>query len=332
MPRGKEDGRRQNKKKTKKVELETEDEVKCGVCEKYLWEKEEEDDDNEDQGKNLECEICMRWFHAVCIEDGVATYNIVTKQKAIHWYCQQCDHAATELHKKLTILQTENDKLRKDLTALSTKVKRNDSAIKTAEKNCKTYIDNKFRQEKAEMKAEIRKETLAEVLGSIEQHLDEAEVDDDNNPWSKVTRARANQPQPPQDIPNLRNIISQELSEKKRIELLKYNLIIAGIEEQEETEDAEELKQKAIDIIVQHLDIQPGIQSVERCGKRREKTAGEPDPKPRPLRIVVDNLETRKDILMNATKLRVSEDAHIKANVFINPDLTRAQQLEAKNT
>ena len=34
---------------------------------------------------------------------------------------------------------------------------------------------------------------------------------------------------------------------------------------------------------------------------------------------------------MNATKLRESEDAHIKANVFINPDLTRAQQLEAKN-
>ena len=116
---------------------------------------------------------------------------------------------------------------------------------------------------KAEIKAELKQEIQAEMMGSIEQQIDEAEPDDENNPWSKVVkRNRQNQPEQPQAIPNLRNIISQEISEKKKIELLKYNLIIAGIEEQE-TEDEETLKQKVTDIIQQQLNISPGIQSAE---------------------------------------------------------------------
>ena len=336
----KENGRAAAKPRKVKPQNVEEDEVKCGVCEKYLWEKGEDGDDDQDLSKNLECEICLRWFHVVCIEDGVETYDIVTKQKAIHWYCQQCDHAASQLHSKLTLLQQENANLRKDLTALTTKVTSNKSAIvesvKTADRNCKTNIENKFNTEKAAMKAEIKaelkQEIQAEMMGSIEQQIDEAEPDDENNPWSKVVRRnRENQPQQPQTIPDIRNIISQEISEKKKIELLKYNLIISGIAEQEENEDEESLKQKATDIIQQQLNIVSGIQSAERCGKKKAKKEGEPDPKPRPLRIILDNLETRKDILMNATKLRDAEDVYIKANVFINPDLTRTQQLDAKN-
>ena len=329
---GKKDGR---KKKSKPQSVDEEENVKCGVCEKYLWERDEDVEEDQDQSKNLECEVCLRWFHATCIEDGVATYDIVTKQKAIHWYCQQCDHSASQLHQKLTLLQHENANLRKDLTALTTKVNSNKSAIseivKTAERNCKSIVENKFETEKAAMKAALKLEIQAEVLGNIEQQIEEAEPDDENNPWSKVVkRNRQIQPEQPQAIPNLRNIISQEISEKKKIELLKYNLIIAGIEEQE-TEDEETLKQKVTDIIQQQLNISPGIQSAERCGKKREKKEGDPDPKPRPLRIILDNLETRKDILMNATKLRNAEDDHIKTNVFINPDLTKTQQLDAKN-
>ena len=41
--------------------------------------------------------------------------------------------------------------------------------------------------------------------------------------------------------------------------------------------------------------------------------------------------ENRKSILQNAKKLRQSEDDDVKAKVFINPDMTTKQQLEAKN-
>ena len=105
--------------------------------------------------------------------------------------------------------------------------------------------------------------------------------------------------------------------------------------EQEGTEEeiSNADKEKATDIITQELGIEPDIQNVERCGRKKVQKQGEPEPKPRPLRIVLSSLETRKDILMNATKLRNSDHADIKlkSDVYINPDLTKAQQLEAKN-
>ena len=323
-------GKSRNGGRGKKTELQPEeiqeDDVKCAKCDKFLWEK--LDDSEAEENKNLECEVCLRWFHAACTPDGEATHDILEKQKSMHWYCKQCNHAATELHKKIAALQTENAKLRKDINSLTTKVTKGEKAM---DETCKTLVSNLFNEKKAELKEELHTDLKAD----IEQEMINAVPDDDGNPWSKVVSRRHEPAQPanPPTIPNLRNIISQELSEKSKIDLLKFNLIISGMNEQEGTEEeiSNADKEKATAIITQELGIEPDIQKVERCGRKKVQKQGEPEPKPRPLRIVLSSLETRKDILMNATKLRNSDDTDIKSDVYINPDLTKAQQLEAKN-
>ena len=325
-------------KKTKKPETENnDDQVKCGSCMKFLWEKDEADDSGQDQSKNLECEVCLRWFHAVCIDDGVAMYNIMTKQKSIHWFCPQCDHAAAEIHKKVTFLQGEYAQLRQDLTALSTKITKNENAIKAAQNNCEAIVTDKFNLEKAAMKSEIKQEIETELNDIIKQKLQELnlnpelddpeqeeDADDDNtNAWNDVNRRR-NHLRQHMPTPNLRNIINQEMHEQKQIADIKLNLVMSGIPE---TGSEEQDRNKAIEIICAELDIEAEIEKVVRCGKKIPE-----DPtKPRKLKLFMRSQANRKQILQNASKLRESVNEDTKAKVFINADQTKKQQLESKN-
>ena len=109
----KKDGRR--RMRSSKVE---ENDVKCGKCDKFLWAKPEEAEENEAENKNLECEVCARWFHASCCDIDDPTFTVLQKQQ-LHWYCKDCNQAAIELHNKVTVLQKENLELRKDLTTLT---------------------------------------------------------------------------------------------------------------------------------------------------------------------------------------------------------------------
>ena len=61
-----------------------------------------------------------------------------------------------------------------------------------------------------------------------------------------------------------------------------------------------------------------GIIEARRLGLKK-------DSKPRPLKLVFANLQTKRDVLRNAKKLRVSETEALK-NVYINPDLTVKQK------
>ena len=92
-----------------------------------------------------------------------------------------------------------------------------------------------------------------------------------------------------------------------------------------ESQSEEEDLQSVVDIIKNNLDIDADIEKVVRIGK----TPG--DGTPRLLKLFMRTQENRKSILQNAKKLRQSEDDDVKAKVFINPDMTTKQQLEAKN-
>ena len=112
--------------------------------------------------------------------------------------------------------------------------------------------------------------------------------------------------------------------ERQKIDLNKKNLVIAGIAENNSAaEDMEAVKT----LIEEELDVVAEIEKVVRCG--REKS-NDPD-KPRFLKLLMKTQDNRKKILQNAKNLRNSTDEHIKSKVYISPDLTKKQQLAAKN-
>ena len=325
----------------------------CGSCNEEILEQPETH-----QEKSMECECCMKWYHTECGKLNEMKYTAITDLD-LTWYCPPCEGGAKRLKQHIQHLETEHNTFKQELRDLRTKVEETENNItENINRNLDEKIDaridtksatlrleltasiteetNRIREEllleiRSVLKDEVKNDVQIDLKADIEQEITNAandhEADEDNtNPWIRVVSSRNPTPTPTENTPNLRDIINQELSEQKKIELLKKNLIMSGIKEQEGTEaevNAKELR-IASEVIMSELEIDAGIERVERCGKKKEN-------KPRPLRLVIPAQQTRKDILMKAKNLRDSQVEEIKTFVFINPDLTTKQQLDSKN-
>ena len=117
--------------------------------------------------------------------------------------------------------------------------------------------------------------------------------------------------------------IKEDVHEQLQIDKLKLNLVVRGLPEQSENEDEDD-EDRVSSVIRENLGIEPAIVRVERCGK------AQPD-KIRPLRLFLSYAKNRKIILQKAKDLRKSSDDYVARNIYINPDLTMKQQIEAKN-
>ena len=112
--------------------------------------------------------------------------------------------------------------------------------------------------------------------------------------------------------------ISEEMDRVNR----KKNLIIMGFPETVEGREGEDDDGRLRLLLKQLMDGEPvRIGTVERFGK--ETGTG----KPRPVRIVIENQMVRRNILLKAKRLKERSDTK---DVYIVPDLTRAQQGEDK--
>ena len=95
------------RQRAKKDSENIEDDVKCVTCDK--------------KGVEIECEVCLKWFHTECAEISALKFTQIVKHN-FHWYCKICDATAREIHGKMVTLQTENTKLKQQLKTLSDKV------------------------------------------------------------------------------------------------------------------------------------------------------------------------------------------------------------------
>ena len=117
--------------------------------------------------------------------------------------------------------------------------------------------------------------------------------------------------------------IKDDVHEQLQIDKLKLNLIVRGIPEESDDENEDD-EDRVTSLIRENLGIEPAIVNIERCGK------AQPD-KIRPLRLFLSDAKNRKIILQKAKDLRKSQDDYVARNVYINPDLTMKQQIDAKN-
>ena len=306
MGKPRKDGGLDRGRATSSVELNTNNDVMCPVCDKAECE--------------LECEICIRWFHAACANVSRDKFNEIIKH-TFHWYCESCDVAAVEIHGKIKDLQTENAKLKTDMKSILARVTKIEKDSKATKDGGQLDVSKQLEERKV-MKEQIKSELKVE----IKEATDEAQTsnpnddnDENQNPWNLIVRGRQNS-----STPNLREIIQEEMMERKKIDLIKKNLVISGVPESGvEAEDLEKVKE----IILTELEIEAEIEKVERCGR----TMPEDPDKPRLLKMFFKTQDNRKKILLNAKNLRNSENEHTKNKIYISPDQTKKQQLESKN-
>ena len=133
--------------------------------------------------------------------------------------------------------------------------------------------------------------------------------------------------------------IEQAISEKQDIERRKLNLIVYNMPEQEKSDESvwDTPAKIAADIkyvskMVEdefHLNMNtstptPKIVDARRIGKILESEPGK-TPRPRPLILKFNDIESKRGVLSKAKDLRSSTDKEYKA-IFINPDLTPLQR------
>lgn len=286
---------------------------KCPVCDKI-----------DNRKSDLECEICLRWFHASCVGVSTEKFKQIVAHE-LHWFCEDCDVSAVEILGKMKIILDQNEDLKSKIKDLNTKIATLETKNQTVITECEQKVSEKFENEREDLKEEIKnelKETLKieptePLVVTIE---DDEENDDNTNAWQTAGGRRNNKA----PTPILSHIIQEEMMERQKIDLNKKNLVIAGIAE---NNSAEEDMEAVKTLIEEELDIVAEIEKVVRCG--REKS-NDPD-KPRFLKLFMKTQDNRKKILQNAKNLRNSNDEHIKSKVYISPDLTKKQQLAAKN-
>ena len=116
--------------------------------------------------------------------------------------------------------------------------------------------------------------------------------------------------------PALKPMIRTQISERDQIEAIKHNLIISGMEE---NTTPEEDKEKFVQLIQDEMQLTVEVDTVERLGRKQESE------NPTLLRVVLNSMKTRKQILSKATTLRQSANEHVKTKIFIRPELTTTQ-------
>ena len=278
---------------SRKKTLTTED--LCGKCKT----------DIQDGELVISCNICMSWFHGKCTSLENHQIEVISKLADVHWFCEGCQAAAANIFQQMTALKKDQEKINTELANINNKLTTmKEEIVKLIEEKLKINTDTTMKEE---------------IVQLIEEKL-------------TINNAKENATQPRtwatlhNNTPDLKEIINEELNEQKQREEIKLNLVVTGIEEgKDEEEDLKKIKT----IIEKELKVPAEILKVERVGRKRTTENGEKIH--RLLKIHMKDEISRKSILRKAIKLRESSDEHCKNNIFISPDQTRKQQIEAKN-
>ena len=145
---------------------------------------------------------------------------------------------------------------------------------------------------------------MEEKLESIVLNQTNQVTDDNNNDVPCVERDSS-----------VQEAVQKALLEEKEIEKRRLNLIVQALPEDEDDEgNVKKLINERL-----NCDIEIDRSNCTRLGKSSPE-------KPRPLRIVMKNFESKRKVLDASKQLKNDEEY---SNVYISPDLTQNQRLQA---
>ena len=76
------------------------------------------------------CDFCVKWFHGIdCAEIKTELWDMLNKEKQLHWYCKECNKIAPEVLILVQKCMKENIEMKKDIAEMKEELKeeRNDS-------------------------------------------------------------------------------------------------------------------------------------------------------------------------------------------------------------
>lgn len=252
---------------------------------------------------SIGCEICERVFHCKCEEVAPSTYKILMQEKSLHWYCTGCSKGVVNTWKRLKERQEELEdevrKVREELKAVFNEIAPKIEQLEDKAENDRTRI---MKLEKAVegIAAEFKKETT-----------------DAENKVDSILKVK----------------IDESLQEENEKKERKSNVILFGVAESEAVEAKDRIQNdmEEVEHLLKSIRCEGKIKQLIRLGKKPEKAEekneeGVEETKPRPLKVVFCNDETKNEVLLKARELRSTKNAH----VFIVQDLTPKERQQRK--
>ena len=92
-------------KKQKAVKLD-ETPYPCGRCES----------DCKDTNKCMQCELCLAWFHIICVNIEQEAYLWLKKLPGSRWFCEGCNPKLENIMEKANSIEAETKALKTDMT------------------------------------------------------------------------------------------------------------------------------------------------------------------------------------------------------------------------
>jgi len=265
--------------------------------------------------KVLECDVCNRCVHTKCGKVTNAMYSELKKAtgggggKGIKFFCIECDKMFESVRidlKQMIDKQLKLESKQNDFEEDLEEVKRNIEMIKTNLK--KVSEESKQEEDNNQVK-------VADEIVNLKNQIGELKVK-----YSDVARvggAEGGIVVQGQQISPGRSL-QLEVSEVMEREKRKNNLVIFGIEE---TDDENLTKNKINEIITE---VGMNVEKVKYFGRVGRRVAGA---KPRVVRIVCEDSETKRSILKGANKLKGIEGFQ---RIYLSLDLTKEQQANDK--
>ena len=250
---------------------------------------------NDDNDHVVECERCELYVCQTCLKIDDVQYAAFSLPN-VHYFCDDCDIAA------VTAVKTDAD-IDAKIKAYSEKVENRLTALEAliATKAEKSVID--------EMNTKIR--GLENKLVGVSKDV------------SKT---------------NKRVELVRTEDEKKRKR--EKNLIIRGVPENDEIQD-KDVVENILQCIGCELVI-PKVSHIDRLGpikdqeretvENEENSEGGTRPKPhcRPIRLKLEDIDAKKSVLKNASKIREDKNADVDGfdnkSIFIVPDKTKIER------
>lgn len=260
---------------------------------------------SDDSCEVMECEYCEDHFCTGCLEMTHEEYKMLTKRKDLHWYCPECEAKA------LVSIRVDKDVARRCADYFSTIEKRlgdleNDvkgratkGEVTQLESRLRTCLDTKADREEVKQ-LEHRIESLED------RKTTEADLTARNT-----------------ETAHMGSSVEVSVEELRDRDFRKDKLVIFNIPESTD-DDTDNRKlydvSQVVELVKVEMGIDTNIDNPVRLGKRQSSSKY-----PRPLRVSVDDEQTKWKVLKSAKNLKTS-GKEIYREVYIKRDMTRMER------
>jgi hypothetical protein len=280
-------------------------ENQCKVCGEEVGNKE----------KALNCDICKKWVHIECGKVSLATYaslkKINTACQGIKWLCEVCEKGFGKMRADVLKIIEGQEKLEERQGNLEAKVEQMTVELVSIRNDIADMIKGNGKEDTS---TQVK---VAEDIGDLKQQVGELKMKYSEAVKGNVQEAASS------NNTNLQS--SQERSIQVRVgealerEKRRSNLVIFGIEE---TSDQQMTTDKVNEI---SRIVGVDVNKVKYFGRVGRFMTGA---KARVVRVVCEDMETRRSILKGANRLKLESGYE---RIYIAPDLTKEQQTLDKN-